>query len=337
MSSNKTISNVSIILCSVQTENDQMNSISSCYLFFVKLNILTTFLEISLCIGTVIVNSKLIWIVLNKNDKTVFDKIYFCHAIVDLIFGGLDLPFYHIYNSFNFWPFSKIVCILWNTLDNAIITISILHMMFLSWARIESIRDPKEYLNKNIVKHPYISSITIWVMGLAMWFPVNYFYISNNFQYGQCFINYNPLFTNFVFTLFTFFLPLIIIVIMTIHVMRFLRVRQKNKKKIPQITKNNISLIKNSSSANAQTRGTKIKRLKLNVQVKMSIIIIVYQIQWIPSSIVWMTDALCKCVPNNISTFIHWLKFTVPFTDPILIIIFNPNYSSNHFTKKNKS
>ena len=327
-------SNQTQSFCSIANENHDLNSVSNCYLFFAKKNLYTTVLEIGLGLATVIVNCKLFWMILNKEEKFVFDKIYMAHIIVDFICGGIDLPIYHIFTTFEYWPFSMMFCVLWNTLDNSINTVSILHMVYLSWVRIESIRDPKGYLNKYIVIYPFTVSLIIWIIGLCLWFTVNYYFISKNYQYGQCNIPYNPVILKFILTFFTYFLPLIIIVLMTIKIIKVLHDRQKKKNKMIFKMRKSIYLTDNSFSINVtnQTDNVK-KKFKLNAEAKMSIIIIVYLIQWVPSCILWMIDSLCNCIPSHLSTFTYWLTFSVSLTDAVIVMILNPNYSSNRLQK----
>ncbi len=68
------------------------------------------------------------------------------------------------------------------------------------------------------------------------------------------------------------------------------------------------------------------KSFKLKPETKLTIIILVYLGQWLPSCFIWMIDSLCKCVPNAVSTISYWLTFTVSLTDPILILVLNSNY-----------
>ena len=287
----KNNSNQSLTFCSIENENHDLNSFYTCYLFFAKKKLYATILEIALGLATVIANSKLFLMILNKGDKLVFDKIYMAHIIVDFITGGIDLPIYHIFTSFDYLPFSMMFCILWNSLDNALISVSILHMMYLSWVRIESIRNPKGYLNKNIIMYPFLISLIIWIFGLSFWFTVSYFFISKDYQYGQCYIPYNPVILKFILTFFTYFLPLIIIVIIIIKIIKILHDKQKKKNKMI-LKARKTDLNENSFSINvtSQTEQNLMKKFRLNAEAKMSIIIIVYLIQWVPSSILSMID-----------------------------------------------
>jgi len=65
------------------------------------------------------------------------------------------------------------------------------------------------------------------------------------------------------------------------------------------------------------------QNLNLTPEVKLSIILIVYLVQWFPSCLIWMIQSLCNCVPNDVSTVTYWLTFTVALTD---LNIINSNY-----------
>ena len=45
-----------------------------------------------------------------KHHKTVFDKIFMGHAIVDFLVGILVIPNYCIYSVFGYWPLGKMFC-----------------------------------------------------------------------------------------------------------------------------------------------------------------------------------------------------------------------------------
>ena len=106
---------------------------------------------------------------------------------------------------------------------------------------------------------------------------------------------------------------------MLLYLMRALTIKNSKKKLILQ---SNVSIFSKKSAKNNKLKPN----VKLKAETKLSIILIVYLVQWVPSCLIWMIDSLCNCVPNDISTVTYWLTFTVALTDPILILSLNSNY-----------
>jgi dopamine receptor D1 len=302
-----------------------------CYPYFAFQSILLTILEIGLGVSTIIFNMIVFKMISNKKDKkVVFDQILISHAIVDGVVGGIDLPFYHIYTILGKWPFGETFCIIWNSFDSSLNTITILHMLYMSWVRVMSIIQPKTYLQNKIIKHPFIVSLLCWLTGFLIWIPVNTCYITSNYPDGQCYILYKPVYIQFIITFLTWFLPLIIIVCMLLYLMRALKIKN-SKKKI--ILKSNVSNavtgftnITKIATQSVKNNKSNTKKKQLIAETKLSIILIVYLVQWVPSCLIWMIDSLCNCVPIGISKITYWLTFTVALTDSILLLALNTNF-----------
>ena len=208
-----------------------LNYLRTCYPYFASNDLTSTILEICLGVSTAFFNILVIKMIQDKKEKkVVFDDILMTHAIVDGVVGGIDLPFFHIYTIIGKWPFGKVPCILWNSLDSSINAISIMHMLYMSWVRLMSVIQPKTYLQQKIIKHPIIASLLCWLIGFFVWTPVNIGYITSNYTEGQCNIPYNPVYIQLIITFSTWFLPLIIIVCMLLYLMRALKIKNSKKK-----------------------------------------------------------------------------------------------------------
>jgi len=284
--------------------------ISICYPYYAFQSCLLTILEIGLGIATVFFNILVFKMIYDKKEKKkVFDQILMSHAIVDGVVGSIDLPIYHTYTTLGKWPFGETFCIMWNSLDSSLNTITILHMLYMSWVRLMSVIEPQTYLQNKIIKHPFIVSLLCWSTGFLIWIPVNIVYITSNYTEGQCSIPFKRDYIEFILTLVSWFLPLITIVCIFLYFIKTLK-------------------HKNIEPATLQAQSNKAKKIKFksNVETKLSIILIVYLVQWTPSCLIWMIHSLCNCVPNDVSTMTYWLTFTVALTDPILILFLNSNY-----------
>ena len=294
--------------------------ISICYPYYAFQTRLLTILEIGLGIATVFFNLLVFKMIYDKKEKKkVFDQILMAHAIVDGVVGGIDLPIYHIYTTLDKWPFGETFCIMWNSLDSSLNTITILHMLYMSWVRLMSVIEPQTYLQQKIIKHPFLVSLLCWLTGFLIWIPINIVYITSNYTEGQCTIPYQPVYIQFIITFLTWFLPLIIIVCMLLYLMRALTIKNSKKKLILQ---SNVSIFSKKSAKNNKLKPN----VKLKAETKLSIILIVYLVQWVPSCLIWMIQSLCNCVPIGISKITYWLTFTVALTDSILILGLNKNF-----------
>lgn len=68
-----------------------------------------------------------------------------------------------------------------------------------------------------------------------------------------------------------------------------------------------------------------VQMFRLGPQVKFQIIIISYWIQWLPSFTINLFNPFCQCIPVDISEGIYWLTFSVSMTDPLVVLLLNPN------------
>ncbi len=75
-----------------------------------------------------------------------------------------------------------------------------------------------------------------------------------------------------------------------------------------------------SSTINVQ-QPQQSDQLKLSPSTKLSIIVIVYLLQWLPSCLISMIDSLCKCIPYDVSQATHRLPFTTALTNPISVLV----------------
>ena len=152
------------------TSSSKNWSFLECYANFAGKTLLFTILEIFL--GSSICTANLVTfflILIRKKQKTVFDKIMMAHAVAEFVIGSLDLPFFHIMTTFGYWPFGKTLCIVWSTLDNAVNTITILHMSFISYVRVQCIVNPNTFTQQFMVKSPILVCCVLWISGFIIW------------------------------------------------------------------------------------------------------------------------------------------------------------------------
>lgn len=167
------IQNVSDNLnCTVPHEITDLNEYLYCYSFFYQQSITESSLTLALIVGTVVFNAAVIYFIVKNCKKiSIFDEILIGHAIVDGVTGAIDMPFYHIATCFGYWPLQPIIGQLWASYDNNINTVTNLHMLYLCWARLRSIQNPKSFDQELLLKNPIIVMVLIWLGSLLIWIP----------------------------------------------------------------------------------------------------------------------------------------------------------------------
>lgn len=311
--------------CSI-SKNTSFNNVYNCYSYFALNSLIETVLEITLGVLSLISNISVIAMIVRKSKHIiVFERIIIAHSLVDIKVSCITLPIYHIFSIFNYWPFSKTFCIIWNTIDSSLNTISIFLVLFLAWTRAMSVLKPKNYLNNLLIRKSAKIILLLWITSYLIWSVINYFYISNGYQYGTCKLNYTPKYMEFITTLITWFLPLVLTVCLTVYVMRTLNLKKKSN--LTKLKRSNIEPAENNTSEKNLTKPkTNSIKFHLGPESKLSIIIVIFLIEWSLSCLLWMIDSLCECIPEFILYVTYWLTFTASLTDPILVLVLNSKY-----------
>jgi hypothetical protein len=295
--------------CDISNESN-IQFLSICYPYFISNAIFLKSLEITLVILIGFFNILLFKTIYDKQkEKLVFDKILMTIAIVD-VFCSFDLTFYHIFTTLRKWPFGKTFCVIWNLFNTSLNTISVFHMLFFTWTILMSVSQPKTYQNNKLIKHPFRVSLIFWLVNFLIWIPVNVGYITSDYKTGQCQINYRPYYIEFFLEFILWFMPLILNAGMLLY---FIKVLNEKQRII-------VPAKRFSSTINVQ-QPQQSDQLKLSPSTKLSIIVIVYLLQWLPSCLISMIDSLCKCIPYDVSQATHRLTFTTALTNPISVLV----------------
>jgi hypothetical protein len=72
--------NIAINNCSINQTFDSFGAYFECYSYFYKLSPVSASLQIILCVGVILANSRLIWCLSFKEHKNIFDKIFIGHG-----------------------------------------------------------------------------------------------------------------------------------------------------------------------------------------------------------------------------------------------------------------
>ena len=126
--------------------------------------------------------------------KTVFDKIFMGHALVDFFVGLLVIPMFCIYTIFGYWPFGKLMCQLYISLDYTICHVGILHMVFLAYARLRSIISPRTFTCEMLIANCNATMMALWAFSALLWIPSVIIITHFNYQSQECFFTFDPIF-----------------------------------------------------------------------------------------------------------------------------------------------
>ena len=103
-------------------------------------------------------------------------------ASADLLIALISMPVWTIFTTLNYWPFSLILCDIWNSLDHVLCLISIHTIVFISVERYKSVSNPIKHRVFLTAKRMKICLGIIWVVNWIFWFF--YIFITEYF-YGQ--------------------------------------------------------------------------------------------------------------------------------------------------------
>ncbi len=158
-------------------------------------SLLTNFFYFIFSMSTAALNLTVILLInRHRKNKTVFDKIFIGHAFVDFLVGIFVIPLFCIYTLFGYWPLGKILCHFYISLDYTICHVGILHMMFLSYARLRSVISPKNFEYEFLISNAKMTIFGLWIVSAILWIPSVNLITSLNYQSRECMFTFDPIF-----------------------------------------------------------------------------------------------------------------------------------------------
>ena len=194
-----------------------------------------------------------------------------------------------------------------------------MHMLYMSYVRIRSLRSPKGYTSEQLIKRPWMVMGSFWIMGIIAWTPITFGFSTKDFAID---VDYSPFFLVTIFNLISWFSVLLLTLLLSIIIIKELYLRKKKRNELfynrsasVSITNGNSSLNTNESFRSRRSRF----RIRFDFQTKFYLIIFSYWIQWIIPCILTLLQP-CFCVSPLISNYIYWLTYTVSIVDKYLKI-----------------
>lgn len=163
--------------------------------------------------------------------------------------GLLDVPFFHLVRLFGYWPLGRTSALLWATFDNGINSITNLHMLYMTWARLRSIRAPNTYEKELLARSPSLVCLLIWLGGLFLWTLITFSLGVDDYTTR---ISFKPSFVETILIFTTWFFPLAAILPISFYVIVILSRRRRKMAKIkrPPLFRTRCS---NSTNSNMTT------------------------------------------------------------------------------------
>ena len=124
----------------------------------------------------------LVFIIISKDSRLQTPNNYYVISLTlaDLLLSILSMPVWTIFTTLNYWPFSQLLCDLWNSLDHALCLISIHTIVFISIERYRSVSNPIKHKVFLTARRMRTCLICIWFTDFTIWtsyvFITQYFY-----------------------------------------------------------------------------------------------------------------------------------------------------------------
>jgi hypothetical protein len=273
-------------------------------------------------LGTFIFNLLVIVLLwFRKTGKlSIFNKVLIGHAFVDGLTGLIDIPLFHISSIFGYWPLPRIIAEFWAIYDSNINSTTSLHMLYMSYIRLRSIQSPRHYSNEFLIKSPALMMLSFWAVSLLTWFIIVVIIGLNEFSLSVAF-DEKTRYIQFAIYFIGWFLPLMLILIFSIQIIKYLVLKSQRTTNQRQMINNSRDLMTITNNPTIDTNKTSIndsKKLRLKKvfrfkpQTIFLIIISTFWLQWIPPCILTLIQPICNdCINIDLYNDIYWLTYTV--------------------------
>ncbi|KPP68177.1 muscarinic acetylcholine receptor M4-like [Scleropages formosus] len=230
-------SNASLSNCTTFGSNDSISQgeeAGSQYrtMEMVFIALVTGSLSFVTVVGNILV---MLSIKVNRHLQTVNNYFLFSLACADLIIGVFSMNLYTVYIIKGYWPLGPVVCDLWLALDYVVSNASVMNLLIISFDRYFCVTKPLTYPARRTTKMAGLMIAAAWILSFILWAPAILFW---QFIVGErtvpekeCYIQFlsNPVVT-FGTAIAAFYLPVVIMTILYIHISLASRSRVRKQK-----------------------------------------------------------------------------------------------------------
>jgi hypothetical protein len=284
-----------LINCSFQQTFYETSYFLKCYGYLCKKNLIQVIFVYILFIGSIVLNSIILIIIILKRrnsilkNKKIFDSIILSQTILNLFNGLINIPVFHIFYLYKYWAFGSgnIFQIIWIIYYESIISIIILHLFYLTYARLRSVQNPNGFnMEKLIIKTKFVIAF-MWLICFVVWIAIT---IGFGPVRDTIKINFKPMFLKSLVNLIRLFI-LLVCIVLSIWLVNLIYKLEKNvnlKKIYAKKTCKLFSIdnLKNNASKNNELYKINsilemlLMKFNLDAKLKLVVFITINSIQW---------------------------------------------------------
>ncbi|XP_023695547.1 muscarinic acetylcholine receptor M4-like [Paramormyrops kingsleyae] len=229
--------NFSSFGCGTSASNDSTSDVQEAggqykTMEMVFIALVTGSLSFVTVVGNILV---MLSIKVNRHLQTVNNYFLFSLACADLIIGVFSMNLYTVYIIKGYWPLGPVVCDLWLALDYVVSNASVMNLLIISFDRYFCVTKPLTYPTRRTTKMAGLMIAAAWILSFILWAPAILFWQfivgERTVPEGECYIQFlsNPVVT-FGTAIAAFYLPVIIMTILYIHISLASRSRVRKQK-----------------------------------------------------------------------------------------------------------
>jgi len=108
---------------------------------------------------------------IDRRLRTVSNYFLLSLSIADLTIGVISMPFYSVYVLLDWWPFGRVVCDVWLSVDYTVSNASVANLLVISFDRYFSVTRPLTYRARRTPRRAVALIAAAWTMSATLWTP----------------------------------------------------------------------------------------------------------------------------------------------------------------------